>query len=214
MKQKNLFIILLFSLSSCITTYKYSKKDISEIENRIKTYLQTKKEQTKTIEEKLIKVNKISNEQPAKYGGLKNKSDLLQKNIDNLNSYINLLKKEIDNKYTEDEEYDFMCNTVFYKKILFKQNSLSKRGIQLKNKIDLFYKGNKELFSDRPKIDRNNSRYFDTNRFISDEKGNKISYLNFNLLDKPVVDILEYLEKLQLEINTFQYSVLNSMIQY
>ncbi|MFD0992541.1 hypothetical protein, partial [Tenacibaculum geojense] len=95
---------------------------------------------------------------------------------------------------------------------LFDGKDLSVKGNKLKNEIEKLYISNKKLFNKYSELENYNELHFNTSNIIN-KNGNEIKYFHDKLFNKPVIDVLEYLEKLKLELNTFQYIFLNTVIQ-
>ncbi|MFD0992568.1 hypothetical protein, partial [Tenacibaculum geojense] len=95
---------------------------------------------------------------------------------------------------------------------LFDGKDLSVKGNKLKNEIEKLYISNKKLFNNYSELENYNELHFNTSNII-DKNGNEIKYFQDKLFNKPVIDVLEYLEKLKLELNTFQYIFFNTVIQ-
>ena len=178
-------------------------------------YKTTKVNYSKIIQTKIEILTRKSSAQPEKYGNLKVKSDTLQKVGVDLNVYIDALIEESTPNHFDDLNYAMMSDTILYGNLLFdKDKNLSERGIELKEKIDLFYKTNNGILN----AYQNDLRFYNESKFNTDLKfndydGNEIDYMNHKLTDKSVIGIVSFLERLQLEIKTFQFLFMNSIIQ-
>ncbi len=214
MKYKLTFLLVIsFLLFSCNNIIIHTEKSIVSLQDSIKTYKKIKIDYRKTINFKTIKINELNEDQPNKYGQLKSKSDIIGKNIKNLNLFINLLKEESSKNSLDEKNYDALSDITIYDKIFMENKILSKRASELKEKIDVFYKTNKEMLNSNSSLYIYNENKFNTNRFVIDKNGKEIDYMNSKLKDKSVIGVLYYLEKLQLELETFHFLFMNSIIQ-
>ncbi|WP_435262635.1 hypothetical protein [Tenacibaculum sp. nBUS_03] len=180
-----------------------------------KVYKTTTENYQQIIKNKIETLNDISNSQPEKFGKLKIKSDKIESITSDLNGFIELLKEESITNHFDNYNYEMMSDTLFYRNILFdKNNNLSKRGLKLKNKIQNFHKTcNEILNSSQQELKWFNDSNFNTEVSFSDYDGNKIDFMNFKLSNRSVIGTLTYLEKLQLELVTFQFFFMNSIVQ-
>jgi len=178
-------------------------------------YKTTKQNYLETIKTKTEKLNEISNALPHKYGGLKVKSDKIESLISDFNLFIESLKNESKTNHFDNYNYVMMSDTLFYQNILFdKENNLSESGLKLKEKIDFLYKTNNEILNSfQHDLKVYNDSKFKTDIIFNDYNGNKIDYIDYNISNRTVIGVLTYLEKLQLELVTFQFLYMNSIIQ-
>jgi hypothetical protein len=214
MKYNLTFLLYIsFLLFSCNNNIIHTEKSIISLQDSIKTYQKTKLDYRKTINLKTSKINELNENQPDKYGQLKSKSDMIRENIKDLNLFINTLKKESTENPPNENNFDALSDVTIYDKILTENKGLSKKAIELKEKIDVLYRSNKEILSSNRILDTYNENKFNTNRLIIDKNGKEIDYMKLNLMDKSVIGVLYYLEGLQLELETFHFLFMNSIVQ-
>ncbi|QCE41375.1 hypothetical protein [Psychroserpens sp. NJDZ02] len=214
MKNTLTLILFMFFLNSC-SNNNHTKENVVVISKKIANLRKTKENYRKVIKEKSETLNRISSEQPEKYGELKHKYEQIKVQLTDLNLLIETLKNESKINNFDISNYEELIDLSLYSKLLFNNSEkLSKKGINLKNKINSLYIINKEILNKNQREFKSyNERKFNVNSSLVDENGKNIKYINFKLNDKSVIGVLLYLEQLQLELETFEYKYMNSIIQ-
>ncbi|MFC5046069.1 hypothetical protein ACFSTE_05100 [Aquimarina hainanensis] len=226
MKSKYTLLRLLIVLI-CFNSYAQEKDDcntklkktlvpfINSLNKANEVYRLTIKNYQDVINDKVQTLNELNSAQPEKYGDLKSKSDKVKALVSELNEVIESFKDEAKADYFDHYNYEMMIDTLFYRNILFdNENNLSKRGLALKEKIQYFHEVSMEVLnSSQEELKNYNVSKFDTKSSFRDYDGNPLDFINFHLSDTTVIGVLSFFEKLQLEVITFQYLYMNSIIQ-
>ncbi len=208
--QITITLFLTFTLFSCGN--KITEQEVVTNQKRIQRYHKTKSKYQKTIALKLKKIEQLNTDKPEKYKDLKNKTERISKNSNDLNLFIENLKKESNCDYLNGSNFDLLSDTDFYTKILFNGAKFSKRGLALKEKIDIFYKENKTIVGKDFMLNKFNEKEFNTNLSIKNTEGKEINYLMYKLKNKATIEVLLYLEELQMKMKKFQFNYMNLII--
>ncbi|TCP23713.1 hypothetical protein EV195_108186 [Tenacibaculum skagerrakense] len=139
--------------------------------------------------------------------------------IAELNRLSNNLSKFIVNTQEEVNSERVLYNLLdedFYKKILFKNNgNLTKRGNQLKVKIDSLYTISAQVNVHRlSQLENFYEDHFKTNGEYYDHDGNKISYFEQLFYDKSNYGIMMSMNYLLLDVKTYQLLYYGTVMSY
>ncbi|MEN8125865.1 MAG: hypothetical protein ABFR32_12140 [Bacteroidota bacterium] len=221
-KLVRLFFLLIL-LNSCAQEKKGYSQEIKNsitpilltLNNSLEIFEETNQTYSKIINEKITILNQKNDEQPKKYGLLKEQSDKLANSVNGLNSYLDSLILESEKNHFDTYNYTMMTDTVFFSNILYKKNNtLSERGQRLEEKIDQFFKINNEILESYSREAKAyNNMKFNTSHPFTNYEGEQINYMDYKLTDRTVIGTLLYLKKLQLEIKTLQMIFMNSIIR-